>query len=214
VDRGRQAGPHAHFITTDPANRLALTCDLGLDKVLLYDLDATKASLKPHDPASAAIKPGSGPRHIVFHPGGKWLYVINEMGSTITGFDYDAKSGALTELQTISTLPESFSGASSTAEIQVHPSGRFVYGSNRGHNSIAIFSVDQKSGHVSSAGHQATQGKTPRHFVIDPSGKWLLAENQDSDGIVIFGIDKKTGALSPTGQTVEVGAPVCLQFLR
>jgi len=214
IDRQRKEGPHAHFITTDPANRLALACDLGLDQVLIYDLDPARASMTAHTPRFASVKGGAGPRHLVFHPGGKWVYVINEMGSSITTFAYDKKAGALSEKQTLSTLPENFSGGNSCAEIQVHPSGKFVYGSNRGHHSIAIFSVDAKTGMLTSAGHQLTGGKTPRHFGIDPSGKWLLAENQDSNNITTFRIDKESGGLSPAGQPIEVGSPVCLQFLE
>jgi 6-phosphogluconolactonase len=213
VNKERQSGPHAHFITTDPQNRIVLACDLGLDKVLLYDGDTFKGALKPHDPAFGSVPAGAGPRHLVFHPGGKWVYVINEMGSSITLFDYNAKRGALAERQTISTLPENFSGANSTAEIQIHPSGKFVYGSNRGHNSIAIFRVDEKTGALTRAGHQSSGGKTPRHFALAPSGKWLLAENQDSHNIVTFALDEKSGGLTPTGHSVEVGSPVCLRFL-
>jgi 6-phosphogluconolactonase len=213
VNHDRQSGPHAHFITTIPGENVAVTCDLGLDQVLFYDLDGTKAGLKPHDPPFVSIKPGSGPRHLAFHPNKRWAYLINEMGSTITVFHFGGKHGSFSETQTISTLPKDFSGSSSGAEVTVHPNGRFVYGSNRGHDSIAIFSVDPKTGDLTSVGYQSTQGKTPRHFAIDPSGKWLLAENQDSNNIVIFSIDAKTGFLTPTGETIELGAPVCLEFM-
>src|SRR6266404_1903477 len=213
VNPQRQAGPHAHFITTDPADKFALVCDLGLDKVLVYRLDAAKHSLVANDPPAASIKPGSGPRHLAFHPSGRWVYVINEMGSTLTVFAYDPKGGALAELQTVPTLPEDFSGKSTCAEVQVHPSGKFVYGSNRGHDSIAVFAVDAKNGRLTFVEHRSTQGKTPRHFALDPTGKWLLAENQGSDTIVVFGVDEKSGRLTPTGQVVAVGAPVCVQFV-
>jgi 6-phosphogluconolactonase len=213
VNPQRQAGPHAHFITPDPGNRFALTCDLGLDQVLVYRLDPAKAALVANDPPFAAVKPGSGPRHLVFHPSGRFVFLINEMGSTITMFAYDSEKGALKEVQTISTLPEGFAGKSSCAEVQVHPSGDFVYGSNRGHDSIAVFSVDRASGKLTSVGYQSTQGKTPRHFALDPTGKWLLAENQESGSIVVFRVDPKTGGLSATGQSVSVGSPVCVVFL-
>jgi 6-phosphogluconolactonase len=209
----RQEGPHAHYITTDPANHFALACDLGLDQVLVYRLDSSKGSLAPNDPPAASVKPGSGPRHLAFHPTGRWLYVINEMGSSLTVFAYDSKRGALRELQTLSTLPEKFDGQNTCAEVQAHPSGKFVYGSNRGHHSIAVFAVDQKTGKLTLVEHQPTQGKTPRHFGLDPAGKWLLAENQDSDSIIVFRVDSKTGRLTPTGQTLEVGAPVCAVFV-
>ena len=213
VNRQRQAGPHAHFIASDPANKFALTCDLGLDKVLIYKLNPSTATLSPNEPSSFAIKPGSGPRHLAFHPNGKFVYVINEMGSSLTTLSYDSRRGLLTEVQTVSTLPENFKGESSCAEVQVHPSGKFVYGSNRGDDSIAVFAVEKKSGRLALVQHQSTQGKTPRHFAIDPTGQWLLAENQGSNTIVVFRIDPHNGRLTPIGQTIEVGSPVCIQFV-
>jgi 6-phosphogluconolactonase len=212
VNPERQAGPHAHFITMDPANRFALVCDLGLDKVLVYRLDPAKAALVPNDPPFVSVKPGSGPRHLAFHPSGRFVFLSSEMGSTLTAFAYDAKRGELKELQTVSTLPEEYAGIKSGAEVQVHPSGKFVYASNRGHDSIAVFGFDARNGKLTCVEHQATQGKTPRHFAIDPTGQWLLAENQDSDRIAIFRVDAKTGRLSASGQTVSVGAPVCAIF--
>ena len=216
VNRERQAGPHAHFIIPDPANRFALTCDLGLDQVLVYRLDAAKAALVANDPPFAAVKPGSGPRHLAFHPSGRFVFLINEMAATITTFAYDAGRGALKELQTVSTLPESFTGAKSGAEVQVHPSGQFVYGSNRGDDSLVVFGFDAANGKLTFVQRQPTQGKTPRHFALDPSGQWLLAENQDSDSIVVFRVDAKTGRLSPTGQSDFCGVAgvrgVCAYF--
>jgi len=212
VNPQRQAGPHAHFITPDKSDRHALVCDLGLDQVLVYRLDAKLNTLTANDPPSASVAPGAGPRHLAFSPTGKFVYVINEMGSTITAFAYDARRGALKELQTVSTLPSGFTGSTSCAEIEVHPSGKFVYGSNRGHDSIAAFALDGKSGKLTLVEHQPTQGKTPRHFAIDPTGRWLLAENQGSDTVVVFEIDTKTGKLRATGQAVAVGSPVCAVF--
>jgi 6-phosphogluconolactonase len=180
---------------------------------LIYQLDPSHGLLKPNDFPSAAVEAGSGPRHLAFHPNGRFVYVINEMKSTITGFKFDDTRGALTSFQTVSTLPEKFEGSSSCAEIEVHPSGNFVYGSNRGHDTIAVFAVDAASGKLTAVEHQPTQGKTPRHFALVPGGNWLLAENQDSDSIVVFAVDTKTGRLTPTGQKVEVGRPVCVQFL-
>jgi 6-phosphogluconolactonase len=214
INRERQSGPHAHFINFDPWNRFALGCDLGVDKVLVWKVDPSgtnghKMVLK----YPAVVKPGSGPRHLAFHPTEPFVYLINEMAATIMVFAYDWDTPALKELQTISMLPEKFEGSKSGAEIQMHPSGKFVYGSNRGHDSIAVFAVDGKSRKLTPVQHQSTQGKTPRHFVIDPTGKWLLAENQDSDNIVIFRIDQETGKLSPTGDKIEVGSPVCIQFV-
>jgi 6-phosphogluconolactonase len=217
VNPQRQSGAHAHFITTDPNNRFALACDLGLDKVFVYRLNTGIPGSLPvlvaNDPPWAAVKPGSGPRHLAFHPNGRYVYLVNEMGWSLTAFSYDARRGALEELQTISTVPEKFTGENLAAEVQVHPSGKFVYVSNRGHNSIAVFGIDDQSGRLTYVEHQSTGGKTPRHFAIDPSGNWLLAENQESNNIVVFRIDSKTGRLSATGQTVEVGSPVFVAFV-
>lgn len=212
VNSQRQSGPHAHQIVTDPSGRLAAVCDLGLDKVLLYDLDAAKASLVPHNPPWTSVAPGSGPRHIAFHPSGKFAYVVNEMASTVTAFSYDAKHGELKSIQTISTLPQNFSGASSCAEIEVHRNGKILYASNRGHDSIAAYEIDKNTGLLALLQHQSSLGKTPRHFAVDPSGKWLLAANQDSDTIAVLAIDKASGRLIPTGDKAEVGKPVCLAF--
>jgi 6-phosphogluconolactonase len=209
----RQAGPHAHFILPSPDNRFTLDCDLGLDKIFINHLDANAAKLTPGDPPFATMAPGSGPRHLVFSHDGKFVYVINEMGGTITVFSYAATNAAMTEVQTISTLPKDFATNNTAAEIVLHPSGKFLYGSNRGHDSIAIFAVDQKTGRLTFVEHQSTQGRTPRHFAIDPTGRWLLAENQASDSVVMFAIDADTGKLKPTGQTVSVGAPVCAVFV-
>ncbi len=212
INLQRQAGPHAHFITPDPADRFALVCDLGLDKVLVYRLDSGRAGLAPNDPPSVSLKGGAGPRHLAFAPGGRFVYVINEMGCTLTAFAYDAKRGHLTELQTVPTLPETFKSDSTCAEVQVHPSGKFVYASNRGHDSIAIFAVEPRSGKLSRIGHEPTGGKTPRHFALAPDGRWLLAENQDSNEIVVFRVDSRNGKLSATANTLEVESPVCVVF--
>jgi 6-phosphogluconolactonase len=213
VNPQRQAGPHAHFITPSPDDRFALCCDLGLDQVLVYRLDPKRATLAANDPPFATVKPGAGPRHLTFSPDGKFVFVINEMASTITAFTYDAKRGALAAGQTVSTLPEGFSEKSTCAEIAVHPTGKYVFGSNRGHDSIATFAVDPKSGALRHVAHTPTGGKTPRYFAIDPTGQWLLAENQASDSVVVFCIDPQSGKLSPTGQSVEVPSPVCAVFV-
>lgn len=214
VDKVRQEAPHAHSINLDPANRFAFCADLGLDQVLVYHFDAVKGLLTPNDPPFASVAPGSGPRHFAFHPSGKFAYVINEMKLTVTAFAYDPRKGVLKELQTISTVPAGIkTDGFSTAEVQVHPSGKFLYGSNRGHDSIAMFSIDQATGKLTSLGQQPTGGKTPRNFGIDPSGAYLLAENQDSGTIVVFHIDPKTGKLSPAGHQIEVPMPVCAKFM-
>ena len=215
VNPQRQEGPHAHYITTDPANRFALACDLGLDKVLVWQFGASDGILVPNDPPSASVKPGSGPRHLAFHPIGRFAYVINELFCTVTAFSYDEARGELKELQTISSLPadETVKPNYSTAEIEVHPSGNFLYGSNRGHNTIVVYAIAKKSGKLTLVEHQSTQGKTPRGFSIDPTGQYLLAGNQDSNTVVVFRINPKSGCLTPAGKSIEVGAPVCVKFM-
>jgi 6-phosphogluconolactonase len=213
VDRQRQSSPHAHSINVDRANRYAVAADLGLDKLLVYKFDAAKGTLAPNAEPFAALKPGAGPRHFAFHPNGRFGYVINEMHCTVTALAYEAKTGRFRELQTISTLPGAVEKGFSTAEVQVHPSGRFLYGSNRGHDSIAVFSIDQKKGTLTAVEQEPTQGKIPRNFGIDPTGTFLLAANQNSDSIVVFRIDPKTGALEPTGHKAEAPIPVCVKFL-
>jgi 6-phosphogluconolactonase len=213
VNRERQEGPHAHSINLDPASRFAFVCDLGLDKVFSYRFDSAAGKLTPNDPPAVDLPPGSGPRHMAFHPSARFAYVINEMASTITAFWYDAETGVLSRAQTLSTLPAGFKGTNTCAEVAVHPNGKFVYGSNRGHDSIAIFSVDPVTGRLTAAGHEPTQGKTPRGFGIDPTGAYLLAANQDSNTVVVFRIDASTGKLTPTGQTVIVHQPCCVVFV-
>jgi 6-phosphogluconolactonase len=209
----RQQGPHAHSINLDAAGRFAVVADLGLDKVFVYRFDADHGKLSPNEPAFVKVAPESGPRHFAFHPGGRFGYVINEMANTVIAFAYDAEKGSLTEIQTISTLPADFKGTSYTAEVQVHPSGKFLYGSNRGHDSIAIFKIDPSAGKLSAVGFEPTGGKNPRNFAIDPTGAFLLAENQDSNTIVVFRIYPQTGALQATGQTVGLPKPVCIKMI-
>ncbi|MGH9628428.1 MAG: lactonase family protein [Bryobacteraceae bacterium] len=213
VDPKRQRGPHAHSINLSQDNRHAVVADLGLDQVLVYDFSPKKGTLTANDPPFAKVKPGAGPRHFAFHPKGRYAYVINELQSTVTAFSYDPKRGVLTELQTITTLPEDFSGENYTAEVQVHPSGKFVYGSNRGHDSIAVFAVDAGKGTLTPVEQVSTKGKTPRNFGIDPTGSFLIAANQNTDNLVVFRIDPATGRLTPTGQEVKVDAPVCVKFV-
>jgi 6-phosphogluconolactonase len=212
-NKERQEGPHAHWIGTSPDNRFALAVDLGLDQVIVYGFDPIKGVFTPVLSGFAKVKPGAGPRHLAFHPNGKFAYVLSEMESSVTVFSYQAKTGGLTSLQTISALPKDYSGPKEAAEIVVHPSGKFLYTSNRGHDSIAVFAVDEKKGTLKSLGQVLTGGKTPRHFAIDPTGAYLLAENQESNNIVVFHIDPATGSLTPTGQTIEVPSPVCITFV-
>jgi len=215
VNNSRQESPHAHGIYLDAANRYAFVPDLGLDKVLIYRFDAGKGTLTANEPAFGAVAPGAGPRHFALHPGGEFAYVINEMVCTLTTFRYDAKRGALTEIQTLSTLSpgEDFKPGYSTAELFAHPNGKFLYGSNRGHDTIVVFSVNEKTGELAHVQNASTLGKTPRGFGIDPSGRWLLAGNQNSDNVFVFSIDPKTGRLTPSGQSIEVGAPVSVLFV-
>jgi 6-phosphogluconolactonase len=205
-------GPHPHAIVPDRAGECVLVPDCGLDRIMLYRLDAQQGALTPNDPPWGTLRAGSGPRHLAFSQDGSRLYCINERGSSVTAFDYEPAQGALREIQTVSTLPDGFAGKNSCADIHLHPSGRFLYGSNRGHNSIASFAVHATSGELQPTGHTPTGGRTPRNFAIDPSGTLLLAANQDSGTIVIFRIDQSTGALSPTGQVVQVPTPVCVCF--
>lgn len=213
VDPQRQQGPHAHSINIDDANRFAVAADLGLDKLLVYRLDADAGKLTPNDPPSTSLPAGGGPRHFAFHPDGKHAYACNEMSSTVSALAYDAVQGKLTELQTISTLPEGGFAGNSTAEVRVHPSGKFVYVSNRGHNSIAMFAIDAKTGKLTALGQESTRGRVPRNFNIDPSGRYLLAANQDSANVVLFRIDPATGKLAATGEEISVSRPVCVRFV-
>ena len=210
----RQEGPHAHSIDLSPDNRLAMVDDLGLDELLVYKFDSANGSLTPNDPPFAKLDPGAGPRHFVLHPSGKFAYVISEMQSTVTAFSNDPATGTLHRLQTISALPKDFRGENDDAEIQMHPSGKFLYASNRGSDTIAVFAIDPSKGTLTPVEYTPTQGKIPRSFEIDPTGKFLFAENQKSDNIVIFRIDAKTGRLTPTGQVLDVGSPVCVKFLK
>ena len=208
----RQKAPHAHSINLDAANRFAVAADLGLDKVLVYRFDASKGTLSPNEPPSTSVKAGSGPRHFAFHPNGRNAYVINEIASTVTAFQYDAAQGVLKEVQTLSTLPKGYTGDTSTAEVQVHPSGKFLYGSNRGHDSIAVFAIEA-NGTLRYVENTPTGGSTPRNFGISPDGKYLLAANQQTNNVVVFRIDPKSGRLTSTGNTLEVPSPVCVKFL-
>ncbi|HYF01595.1 MAG TPA: lactonase family protein [Planctomycetota bacterium] len=211
VNKGRQSAPHAHSINPSPDGRFALCADLGLDQVLVYTLDAS-GKMAPNNPPHAATPPGSGPRHFAFHPSGKYVYVCGEMTSTVHAYAWDGQKGALSELQSLSTLPEEVKG-NSTAEVVAHPSGKAVYVSNRGHDSIAVFAVDEATGKLTAKGHVPTGGKTPRNFAVDPTGRYLLAANQNSDTVTVFKVDPSTGALTATGASVKVPKPVCVRFL-
>lgn len=212
VNPQRQEKPHGHSIYSAPDGRFALACDLGIDKVLVHTLDVAKATLAPH--GFGATKPGAGPRHFAVHPNGRFGYSVNELDRTVTAFAFDPQAGTLTEFQTLSTLPADVTDTAgmSTAEIVAHPTGKFLYASNRGHHSIAMFAIDEPTGKLTFLGVEPIRGKTPRNFVIDPSGKYLLAGGQDSNTVTVFSIDQSTGKLSFTGHTLDVPAPVCLRF--
>jgi 6-phosphogluconolactonase len=215
VHPSRQTAPHAHCANISPDARYAAVADLGMDMVMIYKLDAASGTLTPNDSPFAKVAPGSGPRHFAFHPESKFAYVINEMTCTVTTFGWDVKKGALTELHTVSTLPAGVNVEKgySTAEIFVHPGGKFLYGSNRGHDSIAVFSI-AANGRLTLVQNAPAEVKIPRGFNLDPSGKWLITAGQNSDNVALFQVDTDTGKLSFTGTKHEVGAPVCVMFLQ
>jgi 6-phosphogluconolactonase len=209
----RQEEPHAHSIDVSPDNRFAVVNDLGLDETLVYGFDGAQGSLVAANPNIGKAAPGAGPRHLAFHPSGRFAYVINEMQSAITAFRYDPAAGQLQKLQTISSLPKDFSGHDEAAEIQVHPSGKFLYASNRGHDSVAVFAIDAGQGTLTPVQYVSTKGGSPRSFEIAPGGSLLFAENEKSDDIVLFHISQQTGRLNPTGKVLKVSQPVCVKFV-
>jgi 6-phosphogluconolactonase len=210
----RQENPHPHSIILSPDNRYAFVPDLGLDKILIYRFDQKTGKLRSSDIPYISLKPGAGPRHFTFNRDGKFAYVINELDSTVTAFRYYPEKGKLKEIQTITTLPGDFTGISYCADIHIHPNNHFLYGSNRGHNSISTFSIDPSKGKLKLKGFTETLGDFPRNFAIDPSGQYLLAANQRSDNIFSFRIKPETGELTPTGYKIEIPKPVCIKFLN
>ena len=208
----RQKAPHAHAVHVGPNNKFAFAPDLGIDKVLVFSFDEKTGAIAETKFDGAKLEPGSGPRHFDFHPDGKFAYVINEIKQTVTAFRYNAKRGRLRTLQTLSTVPQPVDG-NSTAEVLVHPTGQFLYGSNRGHNSIAIFRINEKNGKLTALGHESTRGSTPRNFGIDPTGQFLLAANQQSDNVAVFRINQDTGKLKFTGNEIKLSKPVCVRMI-
>jgi 6-phosphogluconolactonase len=213
IDLARQKSPHAHSVTLDEAGRFAFVPDLGLDKLMAYKFDPKRGMLEANEVPWLKMKPGAGPRHVAFHPSGKFAFLINELDSTLAGLSYDGRKGTFNVLQIVPTLPEDYHGESTCADVQVSPSGAFVYGSNRGHDSIVINRINQRTGRLTYVGHEPTRGKTPRSFGVDPKGRFLLVANQDSDTIVTFHIEPRTGKLLTTGQAIQVPTPVCVKFL-
>ena len=212
VNPQRQEGPHAHCINLDGHHRFAVAADLGVDKVFVYPFDAERKRFDVFKASSVSLRPGAGPRHFAFHPNNRFGYVINELDNTVTALKWDSKKGKLSEIQSISTLPNDYEGGNSTAELFIHPTGQFLYGSNRGHHSIVVYRVDKESGRLTYVENESTQGETPRSFGIDPRGKFLLAANQGSSSIVVFEMDQATGALNATGTRIDVPTPVCVIF--
>jgi 6-phosphogluconolactonase len=212
-NKQRQEGPHAHWIQVSPDNRFVFVSDLGLDAILSYRFDAAKGTLTPNDPPLAKLTPGSGPRHVAFSPNGKFVYVVSELNSTITAFSYNAAKGALHEFQIASTIPSTYVGRNDTAEIAVDPTGRWLFASNRGRDSISVFSISPADGSIQPVSETPTGGQEPRHFTLDPTGHFLLAENQHSDSIIVFRIDPSTGALAQVSQLTDIPSPVCLTFV-
>jgi 6-phosphogluconolactonase len=211
ADPVRQSSPHTHSVSPSPDQRFAIAADLGVDKLYIYHLD--HGQLIPNDPPIVKAVPGAGPRHFTFHPSGRYGYLVNELNSTVAAFKYDDRRGLLEEIQVVSAVPKEFSGTNSSADMHVHPSGRFLYASDRGRNSIAVFSIDRASGRLSPIEYVPTLGKTPRNFAIDPTGSFLVAGNEDSNSIVVFRIDAKTGRLTPTGDQAFVPFPACIKFV-
>jgi len=214
VNASRQKGPHAHCIVTDPGNRFAFVCDLGTDKIMVFKFDPGAGSLAANDPAFFTTQPGAGPRHIAFHPNGKWAYVINEIDSTVTAYSYDSTAGTLRQIQNWSTLQSDFSGKNTDAEVAVDPSGKFVFCSNRGDDTIAVFETDSETGRLQFIERDSSGGRTPRQFELDQTGAYLLAANQDSDTVVVFRIDKSTGHLQAVGSPVHTDNPMCIKCLK
>lgn len=211
-DAERQEGPHAHCVIPDPSNRFVLVADLGIDRIMVYRFDAQSGTLNTSTAAQGMLAPGSGPRHLAFHPGGRVLYVTNELSSTVTAFRYDPDTGSLSELQTVPAVSGATTVRNAPADIHLHPSGRFLYMSNRGHNSIAVFAIDPTTAKLAPVQLASTEGDWPRNFAIDPSGDFLLVANQRSDSIHSFRIDATTGRLTSTGHGVTLPSPVCVRF--
>ncbi len=213
-DNDRQKAPHAHSINLSSDNKFAYAADLGIDKIMIYQFNPETHMLSAATPPAALVTPGGGPRHFSIHPSGQFAYTNNEMTLVVTAFQRNKEDGGLTSIQEISTIPKGYEGRKSTAECLVHPTGKFLYVSNRGHETITVFTIDQETGLLTYVENEPTGGNEPRNFFVDPTGKWLLAENQNSDSVFVFSIDQKTGELTKTGDSITVGKPVCIRMVK
>ncbi len=209
----RQTKAYAHWFGVDPSNRFALVADLGTDRIMIYRFDNTTGALTPNDPPFAKVRAGSGPRHLAWHPNGRWMYAVQELSNEVIAFAWDDARGTLTELQTTSTLPSDFQGTNTAAEIGVHANGRFLYVSNRGHDSIVVFAIDAQTGKLTLVERASSRGKTPRYFAFDPSHEWLIVNNQEGDNVVVFRVDASTGKLTPHGEPTRLVKPMGIAFL-
>lgn len=210
----RQSKPFAHWFRSDPSGRFALAADLGMDQVLVYRLDAATGKLAAHDPPFTKVTPGSGPRHLAFHPNGKWTYVVQELSNEVVALQWDAAKGTLTQFQAVKTLADTFKEPSTAAEIAVRADGRFLYVSNRGEDSIVVYAIDARTGELTLKQRVPSGGRTPRFFSFDPTGKWLLVSNQEGGNVTVFGVDAKTGELAQQGQPVVIARPMAIVFVR
>jgi 6-phosphogluconolactonase len=210
----RQDKPYAHWIRTDPTNRFALVADLGTDKIVIYRFDAKTGKVTPNDPPFAKLPPGSGPRHLAFHPNGKWLYAVQELANEVVAFNWDAGKGELTQFQTVKTLPADFTGQNTAAEIAIRRDGKYLYTSNRGHDSLVVYAIDQRSGELTLRQRVPSRGKVPRYFTFDPTEKWLLVSNQESGSITVFSVDASRGELTAVGEPVALPKPMGVAFLQ
>ncbi len=208
----RQTKPYAHWFRTDPSNKFALAADLGTDEIVVYRFDETTGKITLGDGAKGKVPPGMGPRHLVFHPNGKWVYVIAEMGNEVMAFNWDGRKGSLSQFQSAKTLAEDFSGQNTAAEIAIHANGKYLYASNRGEDSVVVYAIDEKSGELSFRQRVPSRGKTPRYFTFDPTDKWLVVSNQESASVVVFSVNPQTGELAPVGEPVTVNKPMAVVF--
>jgi 6-phosphogluconolactonase len=211
-ENDKQRVSHAHYIRASSDDRFVVVNDLGLDRVFVYKFDAATGKLTPNVPPYVKSQPGAGPRHFKFHPNGKFAYTTNELNSTVTAYSWNATKGVLTPLQTVSAKPDDFTGKNDCSELVVHPSGKFLYAANRGHDSIAVFAIDPQKGTLTLIERTSTGGKTPRNFNLDPTGRWLIAANMDSDTMSVFRVDQQTGKLTSTGKLIQLPSPVCIVF--